>query len=215
MIITVKLTQMEADMLVHALAAHLNTLRAVGVAPTPLLIDAVEAVNASLHNAEHEAMLAKTRLAEGRASGAFSAPVDGGLNPSYRPSRDAAEAYASDVQDAEKKLAGMLTEMMSHSFAAPPLLPVSDEELLADANGISLTALWLFIDYASDAPNWSGQPLVGGNVNQGPRENGYLTALKKAGLLITEVPEADGHAFVIFTDKGRALASDLKINLGG
>ena len=48
---------------------------------------------------------------------------------------------------------------------------------------ITLTprSLELFFDYARDAGNWGGTPLVGG----GREDNGNLTQLKRAGLITT------------------------------
>src|SRR5215471_1317676 len=43
----------------------------------------------------------------------------------------------------------------------------------------------LFIAYAADAPNWSGTPLVGGNVGGSRQDRGNITQLKKAGLIET------------------------------
>jgi hypothetical protein len=79
---------------------------------------------------------------------------------------------------------------------------------------ISKEALELFLEYAKDAGNWNGTPLVGGNVNTGPKEKGYLTALKKAGLVKTET---DGERiqciWLYFTDAGKALALEHGIKL--
>lgn len=70
---------------------------------------------------------------------------------------------------------------------------------------LSEGALALFLAYANDAPNWRGVPPVGGNVNQGPAENGYLTDLKKRGLLTTYRDE--GNTWIQFTPAGKALAA--------
>lgn len=71
---------------------------------------------------------------------------------------------------------------------------------------ITPTSLTLFLDYAKDAPNWSGTPLVGGNVGGSKEERGNLTQLKVAGLITTF---ADGGCtWVSFTEAGRALAQD-------
>lgn len=64
----------------------------------------------------------------------------------------------------------------------------------------------LFLAYAKDAVNWSGTPLVGGNVRQGEAENGHLTHLKKLGLLITF--RDDGDSWIEFTPAGKALAAE-------
>lgn len=64
----------------------------------------------------------------------------------------------------------------------------------------------LFVAYAKDAGNWSGTPLVGGNVSilGAARDRGNLTDLKKVGLIETFI--SDGRSWVRFTDKGRAYA---------
>jgi len=64
-----------------------------------------------------------------------------------------------------------------------------------------------FIDLVSDAPNWSGMPLFGGNISDSNENKGYLTALKKAGLVTSFVEE--GCCWVSFTDAGKELASEL------
>lgn len=69
----------------------------------------------------------------------------------------------------------------------------------------------LFADYARDAGNWSGNPLVGGNVGGSKEDRGNLTQLKQAGLLATF--ESDGHKWISFTDAGRAFAAELGIAL--
>jgi hypothetical protein len=63
----------------------------------------------------------------------------------------------------------------------------------------------LFIAYADDAGNWSGTPLVGGNVPASKEATGNLTDLKRKGLL--ETFEDDGEVWVRFTDAGVAYAT--------
>ena len=67
-------------------------------------------------------------------------------------------------------------------------------------------SLELFTTLVEDAPNWSGSPLV----TVSPAERGNLTHLKKLGLLDTFVDE--GCSFVVFTDAGKALATELKLD---
>lgn len=62
----------------------------------------------------------------------------------------------------------------------------------------------LFLAYAKDAANWSGTPLVGGNVGFSKQDCGNLTDLKKHGLLDTF--ESDGESWVRFTNAGVELA---------
>ncbi len=71
---------------------------------------------------------------------------------------------------------------------------------------ITPQSLKVFLEYANDAANWGGTPLVGGNVGGGPEERGNLTQLKKAGLIQTS--RDDGATFVHFTDAGMALAAE-------
>lgn len=74
---------------------------------------------------------------------------------------------------------------------------------------ITETSLALFLAYARDAANWSGTPLVGGNVDSNPaaarKSRGNITQLKQAGLITTDVDE--GCTWLHFTDAGRALAA--------
>lgn len=69
----------------------------------------------------------------------------------------------------------------------------------------------LFIAYAKDAGNWSGQPLVGGNVGGSKEDRGNLTQLKQAGLITTQF--AEGCTWLQFTVAGREYAASLGINL--
>lgn len=69
----------------------------------------------------------------------------------------------------------------------------------------------LFIEYAKDAGNWSGTPLVGGNVSGSKEDRGNLTDLKKAGLVTTFKDE--GNAWLSFTDQGIVYAKELGIDL--
>jgi hypothetical protein len=80
-------------------------------------------------------------------------------------------------------------------------------------NEISLTeaSQKLFIAYAEDACNWSGTPLVGGNVGGTKEDQGNLTDLKKKGLLSTF--KSDGLEWVSFTDQGIAYAKQLGITI--
>jgi hypothetical protein len=81
------------------------------------------------------------------------------------------------------------------------------------ANEMTLTdaSKALFIEYAKDAGNWSGNPLVGGNVKQTQEHNGNLTHLKKAGLLTTFRDE--GCTWIQFTETGVAFAAELGIKI--
>lgn len=76
---------------------------------------------------------------------------------------------------------------------------------------LTKTSLDLFVAYAEDADNWSGMPLVGGNVGGSKEERGNLTQLKKAGLITTFVDE--GCTWIIFTDMGVEYAAALGITI--
>jgi hypothetical protein len=78
---------------------------------------------------------------------------------------------------------------------------------------ITETSRQVFIDYAEDAGNWTGNPLVGGNVGGTKEERGNLTQLKRAGLITTQTDE--GFTWVFFTEDGERYANDLNIHLGG
>ncbi len=80
---------------------------------------------------------------------------------------------------------------------------------------ITETSLKLFLEYAKDAGNWSGTPLVGGNVGGSREERGNLTQLKKAGL-ITTINEYDSGKTLIwvnFTEAGIAFAKEYGIEV--
>jgi len=62
----------------------------------------------------------------------------------------------------------------------------------------------LFFEFARDAINWNGQPLVNGNVQMSREQRGNLTQLKRAGLLTTDTDE--GCIWVQFTEVGVAFA---------
>jgi hypothetical protein len=72
-------------------------------------------------------------------------------------------------------------------------------------------SLELFLNYARDAGNWSGTPLVGGNVGGTASDRGNLTQLKRAGLLTTS--RFDGETWIHFTEAGVALAAAHGIEL--
>lgn len=73
--------------------------------------------------------------------------------------------------------------------------------------GITYTSFEVFLAYARDAGNWSGMPLVGGNVGGSKQERGNLTQLKQAGLIKTEI--SDGLTWIVFTDAGKQFASEM------
>ena len=71
---------------------------------------------------------------------------------------------------------------------------------------ITPASLDLFLFYARDAGNWSGNPSLDGNRDFTKEDRGNLTQLKKAGLLTTyETRDPDG-VWINFTEAGKALA---------
>lgn len=78
-------------------------------------------------------------------------------------------------------------------------------------HNITQRSLELFLDYAKDAGNWSGTPLVGGNVGGSKEDNGNLTQLKQAGLVKTWTDE--GLVWLSFTAEGKALAAEHGIEI--
>ena len=63
-----------------------------------------------------------------------------------------------------------------------------------------------FLEYAADAENWNGQPMVGGNVGGDPADKGFLLNMKKNGWITTD--EDDDTLWMNFTDKGKEVASE-------
>lgn len=87
-----------------------------------------------------------------------------------------------------------------------PTVHLAEMSLITERPGPGLTerSLALFLAYAADAGNWSGTPLVGGNVGGSQEDCGNLTHLKKAGLIKTM--QSDGLAWIEFTELGKARA---------
>lgn len=77
---------------------------------------------------------------------------------------------------------------------------------------VTETSQKVFIEYAKDAGNWGGTPMVGGNVGGSKEERGNLTQLKRAGLITTF--RHDGLMWVQFTEAGKVYAKELGIDLG-
>jgi len=62
----------------------------------------------------------------------------------------------------------------------------------------------LFKEFALDAGNWSGIPLVNGNVEVNRKTRGNLSDLVKKGLV--KVVTDSGCEWVVFTNEGKKLA---------
>jgi hypothetical protein len=69
----------------------------------------------------------------------------------------------------------------------------------------------LFLAYAEDACNWSGNVPVGGNVGGSKEDRGNLTQLKKAGLITTWTDE--GWTWINFTEAGKRKAAEHGIEI--
>ena len=69
----------------------------------------------------------------------------------------------------------------------------------------------VFLAYAADACNWSGTPMIGGNVGGSKEERGNLTQLKRAKLITTF--RDGGNDWLNFTDAGIALAAQHNITI--
>lgn len=82
--------------------------------------------------------------------------------------------------------------------------PVEREPEVDESIQITDRSLNLFLVLANDAGNWSGTPPTDSNVDMTKAEQGNLTQLKRAGLVKTI--NDDGSAWVIFTERGIALA---------
>ena len=78
---------------------------------------------------------------------------------------------------------------------------VPNTPLLTPASAAMLMA------YVDDAPNWGGEPLLGGNIPFTAADRGNLTDLKRKGLLTTFSDAGD--EWVQFTPAGLALAAEL------
>jgi len=77
------------------------------------------------------------------------------------------------------------------------------DAVVAVIESLPANARQLFFLYVRDAGNWSGTPLVGGNVRLlGVREDrGLLSHIKQAGLVTTDTDE--GCTWLHFTALGR------------
>ena len=79
---------------------------------------------------------------------------------------------------------------------------------------ISITAATLarFLAYAADAADWSGTPLVGGNVGGEPADKGYIVNMKKLGLVSTWTCDR-GDVWMAFEPAGVQLAAEHGITI--
>lgn len=70
---------------------------------------------------------------------------------------------------------------------------------------ITEQTLALFLAFANDAGNWSGTPLVGGNVGGTKEDRGNITQMKRAKLITTDTDE--GCTWIYFTEAGKVFAA--------
>lgn len=89
--------------------------------------------------------------------------------------------------------------------------PIAPKASATDGPAITEASRALFVAYADDAGNWSGFPMVGGNVGGSKEDRGNLTQLKKAGLITTWTDE--GLTWISFTESGKAFAKECGIDL--
>jgi hypothetical protein len=80
-------------------------------------------------------------------------------------------------------------------------------------SNVTLTArsLEIFLAYARDAGNWSGNPWLDGNVTLTKEDRGNLTQLKRASLLTTESDAGD--EYIVFTAAAVTLAAEHGVTL--
>lgn len=119
--------------------------------------------------------------------------------------------YANDPEAAER----LLQELVAAHDATAQVAAVEDDAPVAQPANMNLTkkSIDLFVAYAEDACNWSGTPLVGGNVGGSKEDRGNLTQLKKAGLIETDYDREEDCTWILFTDMGVEYASALGITV--
>lgn len=72
----------------------------------------------------------------------------------------------------------------------------------------------LFMQFADDAGNWNGMPLVNGNVIVDAQLRGNLTDLVKKGLVTVDTDEDDKSCqWLSFTDEGKAYSAAYGVDL--
>ena len=99
-------------------------------------------------------------------------------------------------------------QCLSRYFA---FMKAETRETQGNAMTITEQSKKLFLAYASDAGNWNGSPLVGGNVGGSKEDRGNLTQLKRAKLITTFSDE--GCLWIVFTAAGKAFAAENNVDL--
>ena len=104
-------------------------------------------------------------------------------------------------------------QCLSRYFAFMKAETGQKDETQGNAMTINITeqSKALFLEYASDAGNWNGSPLVGGNVGGSKEDRGNLTQLKRAKLITTFSDE--GCLWIVFTQTGKAFAAENGVDL--
>ena len=85
-----------------------------------------------------------------------------------------------------------------------------DELRDISALGLPEGSARFFADAAHDAGNWSGSPLIGGNIASGRSAAGWMKKLNAEGLTTSFQDDDDRSCYwLTFTKKGRKLALDV------
>lgn len=76
-----------------------------------------------------------------------------------------------------------------------------------------------FLEYAYDAGNWGGTPLVGGNVGGEPADKGFIVNMKKRGWISTwedceRSPSGDILIWMEIEDAGLEVMASFNVSLG-
>ena len=79
---------------------------------------------------------------------------------------------------------------------------------------ITNASLELFIAYAKDAANWSGNPYVSeGNIFPTKAQRGNLSDLAQKGLIMIKDDWTPGINYIVFTEAGKQLAAENGVDL--
>jgi len=139
------------------------------------------------------------------------------MRTNMRTEHEAAMAQITDTSDDQGNpvcWCGASAEYVNPATDASPAMavcPAHTADGYAPISSLTPDSLALFLAYADDAGNWSGNPWVDGNISLSAAGRGNLTDLKRKGLLETQTD--DGDAYIIFTDAGKALAAAHGIDL--
>ncbi len=105
----------------------------------------------------------------------------------------------------DRKWTEMQVNPHGHFEVAP-----SDRTIFAFPTDLTEQEYDLFWAYANDAGNWSGSPMVGGNVNHKKAHDGLLSSLKTKGYIYTEKDTDNPRiTWMHFTSKGEKLCEEI------